>query len=100
MKNEVNEPLPKYNGVRPEGHIDLEWKSPEKHEYYRGEAFAMSGASINHYRFSMNRSAMVKTTFHRNSCGPFGGDLKICIQKNISYTYPLFSIVCDTGISF
>ena len=44
MENEVIEPASKYNYVSIEDYLDLEHTSPEKHEYYQGEIFAMSGA--------------------------------------------------------
>ena len=45
MENEVKEPAVKYNYVSPEDYLLMERASEEKHEYYKGEVFALSGAS-------------------------------------------------------
>ena len=45
MENEVKEPAPKYNYVSPEQYLEMERAAETKHEYYKGEVFAMSGAS-------------------------------------------------------
>jgi hypothetical protein len=46
MENLVNEPALKYNYISPEEYLAMERAATEKHEYYRGEIFAMSGASF------------------------------------------------------
>jgi Uma2 family endonuclease len=94
MENIVEEPAPKYNLMLPEEYLAMERASDTKHEYYRGEVFAMSGASLNHNKiFSIVFSAL-SIRLKGKSCMPFGSDLRIHIPKNTLYTYPDISIIC------
>ena len=94
MENELKEPAPKYNYFTIKEYLEMERNSEEKHEYYEGEIFSMSGASISHNRISMNLSALLKSKLDGKDCEPFGSDLRIHIPTNTLYTYPDFSIIC------
>ena len=50
MENIVEEPALSFNFISEEEYLERERKATEKHEYYRGEIFAMSGASLRHNR--------------------------------------------------
>jgi len=75
-------------------YLDAERVSLEKHEYYKGEIFAMSGASIPHNKIAMNCSYELKSKFKGKPCQPYGSDLRIHIPINTLYTYPDLSIIC------
>jgi Uma2 family endonuclease len=94
MENEVKEPAPKYNYVSPEDYLIMERASEEKHEYYKGEVFAMSGASLRHVIITKNMNTLVLPFLQEKPCDMFGNDLRIHIPENTLYTYPDFSIVC------
>ncbi len=94
MENEVKEPAPKYNYVSPEDYLTMERASEEKHEYYKGEVFAMSGASIPHNDIAYNINRLVIPFLHGKGCKLYGSDFRIHIPVNTLYTYPDFSIVC------
>lgn len=94
MENEVKEPQPKYNYVTPEQYLEMERASQEKHEYYRGEIFAMSGASWKHNVIAKNMNTLVLPFLTKSPCNMFGSDLRIYIPENSLYTYPDFSIIC------
>lgn len=95
MENEVKEPGPKLNYISPEEYLAMERASQEKHEYYNGEVFAMSGASWNHNVIAKNISTVVLPYLKGKPCDMFGSDLRIHIPENGLYTYPDFSIICD-----
>lgn len=94
MENIVNEPALKYNKISPGEYLEMERDASEKHEYYRGEIFAMSGASVNHNRISINTVTDIKNKLKGKDCEPFGSDLRIHIPKNSLFTYPDISIIC------
>lgn len=94
MENEVKEPAPKYNYVSPEQYLEMERASETKHEYYQGEVFAMSGASIPHNDVFHNVYGMLFTSLKGKSCKPYGSNLRIHIPENSLYTYPDISIIC------
>ena len=82
MENEVKEPAPKYNYVSPEQYLQMERASREKHEYYKGEVFAMSGASLAHNDIAYNINRLVASFLHRKGCKLYGSDFRIYIPEN------------------
>jgi Uma2 family endonuclease len=74
----------------------LEWENnaSEKHEYYQGEVFAMSGAKMVHNKISVNLLVALGTRLKGSSCRPFNSDQRIHIPRNTLFTYPDISIVC------
>ncbi len=77
-----------------EEYLELERTAEYKSEYYRGEIFAMSGASRNHNRITENLSIEIGVFLKGKSCQSFSSDLRVHIPENTLYTYPDFLIVC------
>jgi Uma2 family endonuclease len=94
MENKVEEPALKYNYISEKEYLQAERAATEKHEYYQGEVFAMSGASLNHNAIQMNIAEQLKLKLRGKNCKPFGSDLRIHIPENSLYTYPDFSVIC------
>ncbi|MGC4099865.1 Uma2 family endonuclease [Ferruginibacter sp.] len=94
MENVVEEPTPKYNYISAEDYLEAERNAAEKHEYYQGEVFAMSGASVKHNIIQMNVAEQLRSKLRGKNCKPFGSDLRIHIPENTLYTYPDFFIIC------
>ncbi len=79
-----------------EEYLTLEDNSVDKNEYYQGEIFAMSGASIQHNQIVRNTlSAIDKCLEKSQTCEVFPSDLKIHSKTNSLFTYPDLSIVCN-----
>lgn len=94
MENIVNEPALKYNFISAEEYLEMERADTEKHEYYQGEIFAMSGASLKHNEIFSNLFTDIGYKLKGKNCKPFGSDLRIHIPKNTLYTYPDITIIC------
>jgi Uma2 family endonuclease len=94
MENEVKEPAPKYNYVSPQEYLEMERISDVKHEYFKGEVFAMSGASWEHNVIVKNINTLILPFLKGKPCDMFGSDLRIHIPENTLYTYPDLSIIC------
>jgi len=77
-----------------EEYLAVERSSDIKHEYYRGEIFAMSGASLPHNRIQMNFTRKAGNFLEGKGCDVFGSDLRVHIPTNGLYTYPDAVIVC------
>lgn len=77
-----------------EEYLEMERKSQIKHEYYRGEIFAMSGASLSHNRIQVNFIGETRAFLKGKSCDVFGSDLRVHVPVNGLYTYPDAIIVC------
>lgn len=75
-------------------YLEMEAASDEKHEYYRGEIFAMSGASLSHNAIAANVIAELRNKLKSKGCRPYGSDLRIHIPSNTLFTYPDVSVFC------
>lgn len=77
-----------------EEYLQMERESDRKHEYYRGEIFAMSGASPRHNQIFSNLFISLGIKLKGNPCQPYGSDMRIHIPENTLHTYPDISILC------
>lgn len=77
-----------------EEYLSMEEASPEKHEYYRGDIFAMSGPKIPHNIIARNLLGELITKLKGKKCQPFGSDQRIHIASNTLFTYPDMSVIC------
>ena len=75
-------------------YLDMENESLEKHEYYKGEIFAMSGAGNRHNIISINIILSLGRSLKGKGCRPYGSDMRINIPENTLFTYPDISIFC------
>jgi Uma2 family endonuclease len=77
-----------------EEYLIMERSTMEKHEFYHGEVFAMSGASLRHNKIFNNTFGSLYVKLSEKKCQPYGSYLRIHIPKNTLYTYPDISIIC------
>jgi Uma2 family endonuclease len=96
MNTELREPALAYgkNKLTAEEYLEFEQASEEKHEFYQGEMFAMSGATLPHNRIVMNVLFALRKKPEGSPCEPFGSDLRIHIPTNTLFTYPDVSVFC------
>ncbi len=99
MENEVKEPALKYPLISQEDYLAMERSATEKHEYFKGEVFAMSGASMDHNLIVNNINTLVLPFLKGKGCKMFGSDLRIHIPENTLFTYPDLSIICGTPVT-
>jgi len=93
---EIKEPAIAYGQQKSsiEAYLEMENASLEKHEYYKGEMFAMSGAKMPHNKISKNLLGNLFIKLKGKKCQPYGSDVRVHIQSNTLFTYPDISIVC------
>jgi len=93
---EIKEPAVAYgkNKITIEEYLRLEKAATIKHEYYRGEVFAMAGAIPRHIVISKNLMRDIATVLRGKPCQPYGSDMRINIPENTLFTYPDISIIC------
>lgn len=98
---EVNEPHQAYQKKQysVQEYLELEKPSQVKHEYYRGEIFAMAGAGTRHNIIAMNTSIALGTALKGSKCRPYGSDMRIHIPENTLFTYPDISVICGEVIA-
>jgi Uma2 family endonuclease len=80
--------------ISQEDYLKTERLATEKHEYFKGEIFAMSGASRFHNRISINLTLGIGGFLKGKLCKPYGSDLRVHVAENTLYTYPDLTIVC------
>lgn len=101
MEMEANEPAVAYGKQKfsIEDYLEIENTSIEKHEYYKGEIFAMSGAKMPHNDISKNLSGNLYVKLKGKKCQPYGSDVRIHIESNTLFTYPDISIICGDVVT-
>ncbi len=77
-----------------EEYLEFERNSSEKHEYYQGEIFAMSGASFIHNKIFANFFGELSSRLKGKTCQPFGSDLRTSVQVGNLFAYPDMSVIC------
>ncbi len=77
-----------------EEYLAFERASETKHEYLRGEIFAMAGASWKHARI-LNNSVLAIGRQLRPPCQMASNDVRVKSAATGLYTYPDIIIVCD-----
>lgn len=80
--------------VTPEEYLLQERKAEFRSEYFRGEMFAMAGASANHNLIVLNAGSNLREQLKKKPCRVYPSDLKLRIEATGLYTYPDLSIVC------
>ena len=98
---EVREPAVAYGKEKMsiEAYLEMENAADEKHEYYKGEIFAMSGAKVSHNIIAGNLFALLFNKLKGKKCKPFNSDQRIHIPSNSLFTYPDISIICGEVIT-
>lgn len=77
-----------------EEYLEFERNSSEKHEYYQGEIFDMSGASFVHNKIFANFFGELSSKLKGKTCQPFGSDLRTSVQVGNLFAYPDISVIC------
>ena len=75
-------------------YIALERRLDGKYEHWRGEMYAMSGASGAHVVIQSNLMLQVGKRLEGTRCRALGSDLRVHIRASDLYTYPDVSIFC------
>jgi Uma2 family endonuclease len=98
---EAEEPLQAYQKkfYTIQEYLEMENNTLEKHEYYKGEIFAMSGASARHNVISSNIFIALGISLKGKNCRPYGSDMRVNIPENTLFTYPDISIYCGDVVT-
>ncbi len=86
---------PNYAYISPEDYLEGEKISPIKHEYIRGEVYAMAGASKAHGIIALNLATQLRSHLRGSGCIPYMADMKVQIEAANIYYYPDVTVTCD-----
>jgi Uma2 family endonuclease len=76
-----------------EEYLERERKAHSKSEYYRGEIFAMVGATRNHNLLVTNLCREISSALRGKPCEVYPSDMRVRNKKDPFYTYPDVTIV-------
>ena len=78
-----------------EAYLAWEDEQAQKHEYMRGEAFAMVGARREHVVVTLNIGAALKQRLRGGPCQAYVSDLKLRVEAADAFFYPDVMVSCD-----
>ena len=81
--------------ISPEEYLAGEEISPIKHEYIRGEVYAMAGALDPHVAIALNIASALKNHLRGSGCRVFISDMKARIEAADIFYYPDVMVTCD-----
>ena len=77
----------------------LAWDAhePVKHEFVRGEVFAMAGAEERHVTTALNVAMALRTHLRGTPCRTFMSDMKLRVEAADCYYYPDVLVTCGAA---
>jgi Uma2 family endonuclease len=80
--------------LTPEEYLEIERKAEFRSEYYRGEMFAMSGATGKHNIIAVNLVTEMHNQLRRGPCQVYTHDLRVRTGAAEMFTYPDVLVAC------
>ena len=81
--------------LTPQEYLAKERRAEFRSEFYRGEMFAMAGATWEHTRIKDNLARQAGNQLEGGPCQVATSDLRVKVRATGLYTYPDIVIVCD-----
>jgi Uma2 family endonuclease len=78
-----------------EDYLAWEGEQAEKHEFVRGETFAMAGARREHVTVSLNIASAFKNHLRGTPCRAYMADMKLRVEQADAGFYPDVMVTCD-----
>lgn len=82
------------SGCSPAEFLAWERDQPERHEYFRGEVFAMAGGSPRHNALCSSVNAALRAALRLRGCQLFSSDQRVGLGQGERYGYPDVTVVC------
>ena len=79
-------------------YLAKERRAEYKSEFFRGEMFAMAGASRFHNRVKDSLIAELRAAFKGGPCTTFSSDQRVLVDRTGLYTYPDIVVLCGEGV--
>lgn len=81
-----------------EEYIELEKPTNEKFEFFDGNVWSMSGASLPHNRIVQNLNVEVELQLREKGCESFPSDMRIKVPAYSPYRYPDLTALCGLPV--
>lgn len=75
-------------------YLEFDASSPEKHEFFDGQIYAMAGGSFNHSAIGLNVATTLRNQLRGTPCQPMNSDMRIHTPSGLD-TYPDVSVFCN-----
>lgn len=82
--------------VTPQEYLEKERRAEFKSEYYKGEVFAMAGATTQHTLIKDNLARETGNALKDRPCMVLTSDQRVLVTRTGLYTYPDIVVVCET----
>lgn len=84
-----------YHSISQEEYLATERQQQNKHEWYRGECFAMASGTRWHNILSSRILSALVQHLDGKDCTPYMADFRLYIETHQHYVYPDILVVCD-----
>lgn len=81
--------------LTPAEYLALERKADCKSQFFKGEMFAMAGASFEHNQIVANLLGAFRNELCDSKCQILPSDMRVAIEPLYNYTYPDAVVVCE-----
>jgi len=81
--------------LTPEQYLDIERQAAYRSEFFKGEMFAMAGASLVHNLLVANIVAALHSQLRSRPCRVLPSDMRMLVSSTGLYTYPDVVVVCN-----
>lgn len=77
----------------------LAWEAEQavKHDFFRGEVFAMTGGTLRHNKATLASAIAFKAHLKGQACEVFFGDVKVAVNVAQHMFYPDVVVTCNTN---
>ena len=76
-------------------YLDWELLQSEKHDFLRGEVFAMAGGSLRHNRATLRSMMAFESHLAGSPCKVFSSDVKVAVNAAEHWFYPDVVVTCS-----
>ena len=81
-----------------EQYLEIDRAAEFRSEFFNGQMFVMSGASLQHGRLQQNLSVELSNRLQGAGCEALPSGLRVKISKSGMYTYPDVLVVCGKPV--
>jgi len=87
----------KHSFISEQEYLENEKTAEFKHEYLKGEIWAMAGASDNHVTIAGNLFVLLKQKLKGKPCRSYISDMKVKVALADAFFYPDVFVSCNAG---
>ena len=81
-------------GFTYDDYLEWEQRQPERHEYVRGEVFAMAGTTDRHNEISLNFTTLLRQHLRGTPCRVYMAEVKVRVEAADCGFYPDVQVTC------